>query len=362
MGTIYKRGTRATPRFYFQYRDGWTPDGRRRYTTHAATGARTLEDARKQLALVETRIAQGLQAFEERPAPPPETTSSEIATLMKDWKETAVGPGDLITLGRTFFLFEIDETEPVVDMDATDPSTEPTGFLTLVPSLGQKLARLRREAKRNTSITLVGETGTGKEVLAKAVHGASGRSGPYLAVNCGAIPKDLIQSELFGHAKGAFSGATEARGGYVRDAHQGTLLLDEIVAAPPPVQIALLRAIQEKAVTPVGSTKPFPVDVRFIAAAQRPLSDAVEEGTFREDLQGRLEAFVFEATAAARAARGCRNLDRFDTSVDGSCRERRCASLPSGRESHPPLRVATQHPRAGAGDRRRVGRRQQRRD
>src|SRR5437764_2480355 len=163
-------------------------------------------------------------------------------------------------------------------MDATDPSIETTGFLTLVPSLEQKLARLRREAKRNTSITLVGETGTGKEVLAKAVHGASGRTGPYLAVNCGAIPKDLIQSELFGHAKGAFSGATEARGGYVRDAHQGTLLLDEIVAAPPPVQVALLRAIQEKAVTPVGSTKPFPVDVRFIAAAQKPLSDAVEQG------------------------------------------------------------------------------------
>jgi DNA-binding NtrC family response regulator len=86
----------------------------------------------------------------------------------------------------------------------------------------------------------------------------------------------------------------EARGGYVRDAQQGTLLLDEIVAAPPPVQVALLRAIQEKAITPVGSTKPLPVDVRFIAAAQRPLSDAVAEGTFREDLQGRLEAFVFE--------------------------------------------------------------------
>jgi len=207
---------------------------------------------------------------------------------------TGVGPGDLVSLGRMFFVFEVDETEPVADMDATDPSAEPTGFLTLIPSLGQKLWRLRREAVRNTSITLVGETGTGKEVLAKAVHVASGRTGPYLAVNCGAIPKDLITSELFGHAKGAFSGAGEARGGYIRDAHQGTLLLDEIVAAPPLVQIALLRVIQEKAVTPLGGTKPFSVDVRFIAAAQKPLSDAVEEGTFREDLQGRLEAFVFE--------------------------------------------------------------------
>src|SRR6188768_1278616 len=108
---------------------------------------------------------------------------------------TAVGPGDLIALGRAFFLFEVDETAPVADRDAAEPSGEPTGFVTLVPSLEQKLARLRREAKRNTSLTLVGETGTGKEVLAKAVHVESGRTGPYLAVNCGAIPKDLIQSE-----------------------------------------------------------------------------------------------------------------------------------------------------------------------
>jgi DNA-binding NtrC family response regulator len=205
-----------------------------------------------------------------------------------------IGPGDLVSLGRLFFLLEIDETEEVDDLDTSDGAHEPPGFLTLIPSLGKKLARLRQEASRSTSITLVGETGTGKEVLARAVHAKSGRTGPYLAVNCGAIPKDLIQSELFGHAKGAFSGATEARGGYVRDAHQGTLLLDEIISAPLPVQIALLRAIQEKAVTPVGGTKPYPVDVRFIAAAQKPLGAAVEDGSFRADLQGRLEALVFE--------------------------------------------------------------------
>jgi len=209
-------------------------------------------------------------------------------------QKTTLGLGDVIGLGRVFFVFDVDETEPVADLDVSDPSTDLAGFVTLIPSLGQKLARLRQEAKRASAITLVGETGTGKEVLAKSIHQASGRTGPYLAVNCGAIPKDLIQSELFGHAKGAFSGATEARGGYVRDANQGTLLLDEIVASPAPVQIALLRTIQESAVTPVGTTKPTPVDVRFIAAAQKPLTDAVESGTFREDLQARLEGFVFE--------------------------------------------------------------------
>ena len=206
---------------------------------------------------------------------------------------TGLNPGDLVSLGRLFFLFEFDETEQVHDFDAEDVSIQPTGFLSLVPSLTQKLARLRHEASRTTSITLVGETGTGKEVLARAIHGASGRTGPYLAVNCGAIPRELIQSELFGHVKGAFSGAT-GNSGYVRDAHQGTLLLDEIISAPAPVQVALLRTIQERAVVPVGSTRSHSVDVRFIAAAQRPLGEAVEAGDFRSDLQGRLEAMVFE--------------------------------------------------------------------
>ena len=206
---------------------------------------------------------------------------------------TALSPGDLLSLGRVFFVFELDETEQADDFDAEDVGVQPLGFLSLLPSLTQRLARLKQEAPRSTSITLVGETGTGKEVLARAIHGASGRTGPYLAVNCGAIPRELIQSELFGHVKGAFSGATGSAG-YVRDAHQGTLLLDEIVSAPPAVQVALLRAIQERAVVPVGSTRPHSVDVRFIAAAQRPLSEAVEADEFRSDLQGRLEALVFE--------------------------------------------------------------------
>ena len=206
---------------------------------------------------------------------------------------TTLNPGDLISLGRLFFIFDFEETEEVADFSAEDISVEPAGFLTLLPGLRDKYARLRQEAPRNTSVTLVGETGTGKEVVARAIHIASQRSGPYLAVNCGAIPKDLIQSELFGHVKGAFSGATGASG-YIRDAHEGTLLLDEIVAAPAAVQVALLRTLQERTVTPVGTSRAQPVDVRFIAAAQRPLGDAVEAGEFRADLQARLEAMVFE--------------------------------------------------------------------
>jgi pSer/pThr/pTyr-binding forkhead associated (FHA) protein len=202
--------------------------------------------------------------------------------------------GDLVSLGRLFFIIDSDVIEAVEDLSAEDVGAELAGFLTLIPGLGRRLKRLRQEAPRATAITLIGETGTGKEILAKAIHAASGRTGPYIGVNCGAIPRDLIQSELFGHLKGAFSGATDNRAGYLRDAHQGTLLLDEIVAAPEEVQVALLRAMQERAVTPIGGTRPQQVDVRFIAAAQKPLAEVVASGRFRADLRARIEAFRFE--------------------------------------------------------------------
>jgi DNA-binding NtrC family response regulator len=214
-----------------------------------------------------------------------------------NWKElegpTRLDSGDLISLGRLYFIFQIEESEQLPDVEIADLGAEPSGFLTLVPDLHRRLKRLRHEATRATSITIIGETGTGKEVMAKAIHEISGRRGAYIGINCGAIPKDLIQSELFGHLKNAFTGA-EGRSGYIRDAHQGTLLLDEIVAAPEQVQVALLRVIQERAVTPIGSSRPHPVDVRFIAAAQRPLSDVVGEGAFREDLRARLASFNFD--------------------------------------------------------------------
>ena len=212
----------------------------------------------------------------------------------------ALGPGDVVALGRVFFLIEYHEVpagsgdDPAAgDLDLGDVKHDELGLLTLLPGLASRIEGLRFEASRTSVITVVGETGTGKEVLARAIHRLSGRSGPYVAINCGSIPRELIQSELFGNVKGAFSGATGSPG-YVRDAHQGTLLLDEIVASPPEVQVALLRVLQEKVVTPVGSTRGQPVDVRFVAAAQRPLAEAVAAGGFRKDLQGRLESFVFE--------------------------------------------------------------------
>ena len=166
--------------------------------------------------------------------------------------------------------------------------------MTLWPPLESRLSDLRRIAAQDVTVTLVGETGTGKEVLAEALHFLSGRKGPYLAINCGAVPSNLIESQLFGHVRGAFSGAAGPSPGTIRAADGGTLLLDEIVSTSPDVQVALLRVIQERQVTPVGTHQAVPVDVRFVAASQIPLREAAARGTFRSDLQMRLEGYVFE--------------------------------------------------------------------
>jgi DNA-binding NtrC family response regulator len=205
-------------------------------------------------------------------------------------------PGDLIDLGRVFLAVEevqVDADDAAGDLDAAEVAGGPAGLATLWPPLEAQLGDLRRIAGQDVTVTLVGETGTGKEVMAEALHHLSGRAGPYVAINCGAVPANLIESQLFGHVKGAFSGAAAAAPGTIRAAHGGTLLLDEIVSTSPDVQVALLRAIQEKEVTPVGTHQAVPVDVRFVAATQLPLKDAVGKGTFRADLQMRLEGYVF---------------------------------------------------------------------
>jgi transcriptional regulator with GAF, ATPase, and Fis domain len=143
-------------------------------------------------------------------------------------------------------------------------------------------------AKADLSVVLSGESGTGKEVLARAVHGISGRSGAFVAVNCGALPDELVESELFGSRKGAYSGATEDRPGLVRSADRGTLLLDEIGDLPLSSQAAFLRVLQEREVVPVGATRPVPIDIRLIAATHRDLEALIVKGKFREDLFARI--------------------------------------------------------------------------
>jgi transcriptional regulator with PAS, ATPase and Fis domain len=150
-------------------------------------------------------------------------------------------------------------------------------------------AILERVAPTDATVLIQGETGTGKDVAAQTIHALSRRkSGPFVPLDCGAIPANLFESELFGHVRGAFSGATADRQGVFEEAHGGTLFLDEIGEVPLDLQPKLLRALETKSVRPVGSNRAKAVDIRVVAATNRPLAQAVNEGTFREDLYYRL--------------------------------------------------------------------------
>lgn len=161
--------------------------------------------------------------------------------------------------------------------------------------LMETVAIARKAAAADIPVLLTGETGSGKEVFARAIHGESARQGkPFIAVNCGAIPAQLVESTLFGHEKGAFTGATEKAPGKFREADGGTVFLDEIGELPLDSQVKLLRVLQQKEVEPVGAAKPVPVNVRIISATNRDLGEAVKEGKFREDLYFRLNVLHIE--------------------------------------------------------------------
>jgi len=152
-------------------------------------------------------------------------------------------------------------------------------------SLRQAVALARKVARHPSTVLVTGESGTGKELIAQLIHAESPRArDPFVPINCGAIPEALLESELFGHARGAFTGATDQRSGLFEEANGGTLFLDEIGEIPPPLQVKLLRALQEGEVRRVGDNNPRPVDVRVIAATSRDLERDVTEGRFRSDL------------------------------------------------------------------------------
>jgi DNA-binding NtrC family response regulator len=155
-----------------------------------------------------------------------------------------------------------------------------------------------RAAKSSIPILITGESGVGKEVIARALHGSSDRAGkPFVAVNCGAIPENLVESILFGHEKGSFTGASDKHLGKFQEANGGTLFLDEVGELPMDIQVKLLRALQESEIDPVGAKRSVRVDVRIVSATNRDLAGAVKEGRFREDLYYRLNVFPIEAPA-----------------------------------------------------------------
>lgn len=171
---------------------------------------------------------------------------------------------------------------------ATDPSWR-SDILTRNPAMEDILAKARLVAETDASILICGESGSGKELLACAIHKASPRRDqPFIAINCGAIPEQLLESELFGHVKGAFTGAARDHKGLFQTADRGTLFLDEIGDMPVALQVKLLRALQEKQVRPVGSAQSFDVNVRIISATHRNIEAEMAAGNFREDLYYRL--------------------------------------------------------------------------
>ncbi len=209
----------------------------------------------------------------------------------------ALADGDLIELGRTFFVFR-DNLEvapgdpPIVEVSAN--TAKAPGLATLLPSLARVYETLVILARAGLPVLVTGATGTGKEVTARAIHAMSERPGAYVAVNCGALPESLVEAELFGHRRGAFSDAKEDRPGLVRAADHGTLFLDEIGELRPPAQAALLRVLEEREVRPIGATAPVKVDVRFVSATNRGLERMVDAGTFRADLFHRLAGHRIE--------------------------------------------------------------------
>jgi transcriptional regulator with PAS, ATPase and Fis domain len=177
---------------------------------------------------------------------------------------TTLRHGTVIRLGDTVFVFA--ESDPMASVHE----------------------RARRAAEADVAVLIIGPTGTGKEVLAQQIHAQSQRKGDFIAVNCASLSENLVGSELFGHTRGAFSGAGVERPGLFRAAHRGTLLLDEIGDLPMSLQPALLRALQERAVRPIGAEREIPVDVRIIAATHQDLRLAMDQNRFRRDLFARL--------------------------------------------------------------------------
>ncbi|MGB9578023.1 MAG: sigma-54 interaction domain-containing protein [Halothiobacillaceae bacterium] len=168
-------------------------------------------------------------------------------------------------------------------------------IITQSPLLETVIRSTQIVARTDVTVLLTGETGTGKDLMARALHEASPRaSGPFVALNCAALPESLVESELFGHKRGAFTGALEDRPGHVRSAHGGTLFLDEVGELPPAAQAKLLRFLESGECMPVGDSRVVKVDVRVIAATHQDLAALVREGRFREDLYYRLQVVPLE--------------------------------------------------------------------
>jgi len=219
-----------------------------------------------------------------------EDRKSKNGTLLNGRRtvRSEVPDGALVEVGHTFFsIRRLPAANGPDEIRAQDLEPAARGLATFSPALAAEFERVALVARSRMPVLLLGESGTGKEVIARAIHELSGRAGGFVAVNCGAIPEGLVESELFGHRRGSFPGA-EDHAGLVRSSDRGTLLLDEIGDLPLAAQAKLLRVLQEEEVRPVGATAAIKIDLRVVAATHRDLEALSREEKFRPDLLARL--------------------------------------------------------------------------
>ena len=197
-----------------------------------------------------------------------------------------------LIVGRAFRLFELQsENRRLREMQQPDALS---GLATRDPDMLRICRTIEKVAPSNATVLLLGESGTGKEVLAQALHQASKRSGKFIAINCAAIPENLLESELFGYEKGAFTGASKSTIGKIETANGGTLMLDEIGDLPQSLQAKLLRFLQERRIERIGGRHEIPIDVRVICATHQDLAEFIKSGRFRQDLYYRLAEIIIE--------------------------------------------------------------------
>jgi len=263
----------------------------------ASEGLRLLESFAADCAITDLRMAgmDGIGLLEclghERPTLPVIVLTAH-GTIPEAVTATQRGALDFLSkpIDKDILLERIDKALTQAGLSSGDwREIWQSRIVTRSPVMHRLLEEARLVADTDTSVLITGASGTGKEVLARALHDASPRGrAPFVAINCGAMPEQLLESELFGHEKGAFTDAKQAQQGLFRSAEGGTVFLDEIGDMPIALQVKLLRVLQEREVRPVGAQRSLPVDVRVVSATHRDLAQTIEDGHFREDLYYRL--------------------------------------------------------------------------
>jgi two-component system NtrC family response regulator len=227
-----------------------------------------------------------------------ESALKAIAMGAYDFYKKPVDIDDLgLIVARAFHLHEIEEENRRLESGAA--ATVLGSIVTAAPEMMKVAKTIERVASADVSVMLLGASGTGKELLARAVHEKSGRKGEFIAINCAAIPENLLEAELFGYERGAFTGAVKSNVGKIQLAQGGTLFLDEVGDIPLPLQVKLLRFLQERVIERIGGRQPIAVDTRIVCATHQDLEAMIADGRFREDLYYRLAEIVVKIPSLA---------------------------------------------------------------